>query len=308
MTTPSSDSADASVKVILFALFANFGIAISKFGGWILTGSASLLAEGIHSVADCTNQVLLLVGNKAARKPPTPTHPFGYGKESFFWSFVVALVLFSMGGLFSIYEGVHKLQSTDPIDHPWVGLTILALSIALETGSFWACYKEVKKQNPYPSLTQWVRKTTAAELLVIFIEDLAALLGLVFAFICLLLAYLSGNPVWDAIGSLAIGVLLVAVAFVLARETKSLLIGEAPSQDYEPVIRKIIDETAPGVQMIRFVSQQVGASQVLISMKVHPGPITDVSTLVDKINEIERRIKSRFPDIQWQFIEPDTQS
>ncbi len=301
-------NADSSVKVIVVALFANLGIAVSKFVGWGFTGSASLLAEGIHSTADCTNQVLLLVGNRAAKKTPTATHPFGYGKESFFWSFVVALVLFSMGGLFSIYEGIHKLHSTDPVEYPWVGLTILAVSIALETGSFWACYKEVKKQNPYPSLATWIRKTTAAELLVIFIEDLAALIGLVLAFACLLLAFLTGNPVWDAIGSLAIGVLLVAVAFVLARETKSLLIGEAPSHDYEQAVATLIRETAPEMQLLRFIAKQVGASQVLISLKVHPGSITEVAVLVARINEIERKIKARFPEVQWLFIEPDTEA
>lgn len=305
--THASDG-HGSVKVIVIALFANLGIAISKFLGWFFTGSASMLAEGIHSFADCTNQVLLLKGNYASRKPPTPTHPLGYGRESFFWSFVVAIILFSMGGLFSIYEGIHKLHSTDPLEYPWVGIAILGVSIALEGGSFFACLKEVRQQNSYGSIRQWISKTTSAELLVIFIEDLAALLGLILAFTFLLLAILTGDLRFDAIGSILIGVVLVSVAFVLAREIKSLLIGEAPAFDYETPIGEIVRSVISDGKLLRLITQQVGANQVMVSYKIHPGENPSVATLLHQIEEIEKRVRAKFPEIQWQFVEPDTEA
>jgi cation diffusion facilitator family transporter len=308
MSHSSSADGHGSVRVIVIALFANLGIAISKFLGWFFTGSASMLAEGIHSFADCTNQVLLLKGNYASRKPPTDTHPLGYGRESFFWSFVVAIILFSMGGLFSIYEGIHKLHSTKPLEHPWVGIAILGVSIALEGGSFFACLKEVRQQNSYGSIRQWIRKTTSAELLVIFIEDLAALLGLMLAFTFLLLAILTGDVKFDAIGSILIGVVLVSVAFVLAREIKSLLIGEAPAFDYETPIAETVRSVISDGRLLRLITQQVGANQVMVSYKIHPGANTSVAMLLQQIEEIERRVRAKFPEIQWQFVEPDTEA
>jgi cation diffusion facilitator family transporter len=297
-----------SVKVIVIALFANLGIALAKFAGWFFTGSASMLAEGIHSVADCTNQVLLLVGNRASKRPPSKTHPLGYGRESFFWAFVVALILFSMGGLFSIYEGVHKLHSSEPLENPWTAVIILGVSIALEGGSFFACLKEVRAQGSFTTIRQWIHRTTSAELLVIFIEDLAALLGLVLALGFLLLAILTGDTRFDAIGSIAIGAVLVSVAVILGVETKSLLIGESPNFDYETEVRKVVEQVIPEGRLLRFLAQQVGANQVMISYKVHPGKTPSVEALLNEIDEIEKRVRALFPEIQWQFVEPDTEA
>lgn len=294
-----------SVKVILFALGANLAIGIAKFIGWGFSGSASLLAEGVHSIADCSNQALLLFGGKAAKKEPSATHPLGYGRESFFWSFVVSLVLFSMGGLFSIYEGIHKLSSKEHLDSIWIGFVVLGVAILFEGIAFNACLKEIKTQNKYGSLREWYKKSTSPELLTIFTEDAAALMGLVFAAVCLAIAYFTGDPVWDAIGSIGIGVLLVLTAFFLARETKSLLIGESPSESLEPEIDKIVRKVIPGSRIIRYIAQQTGSFEIMVCYKILRGEITDAAKLVEAINEIETQVRASFPHVRWQFVEPD---
>lgn len=298
-------SAGGSTRVIVIALGANLAIATSKFFGAFVSGSASLLAEAIHSVVDCTNQVLLLVGAKKSARAPTERHPLGFGRETFFWSFIVAILLFSLGGLFAIYEGIHKLSSHEELSSPWLGLGILGFGIVLETFSFRACLKEVRAQNPFGSLSIWFRRTTSAELLVIFTEDAAALLGLILAAVCILIAWFTGNPAWDAIGSIAVGALLVAVAILLAIEIKSLIIGEAPSVDLRPGIEAIVSQTLPGARILRFLALQTGGSEIMVSVKLHPGEVSSVRALIESINEIERLTKARYPQVAWQFIEPD---
>lgn len=298
-------SAGGSVKVIVIALFANLGIALSKLAGAIISGSASLLAEAIHSFVDCTNQALLLVGNKAALKAPSEAHPLGYGREAFFWSFIVAILLFSLGGVFSVYEGIHKLSSHEPMTSPIIVVVILLIAIALESYSFKACLNEVRRKNRFGSLWAWFKKTTEAELLVIFTEDLAALLGLVFALACVSLAWVTGNPLWDAIGSILVGVLLIGVAFLLSVEIKSLIIGEAPSIDLRPAVESIVAERIPGGKVLALLALQTGASEIMLSYKVTPGGMTSVSGLIDAINQVEADVKTRFPEVKWQFVEPD---
>lgn len=305
--TPMSHSADGSTKVIVFALFANFGIAISKFIGAYITKSASMLAEAIHSVVDCSNQVLLLIGKKKSQQAPDEQHPLGYGRESFFWSFIVAIMLFSMGGLFAIYEGVHKLQSDEPIRQPLIACSILVFGIILETFSFWACYKEVKKQNRFGSLWVWLKRSTSADLLVIFLEDAAALLGLIVALVALLIGWVTGNPIWDAVGSISVGVVLVGVAVMLATETKSLLIGESPSTDYRKSIEKSIVELFPGGRILNLIAIQTGGDEVMISFKFYPGESTSKTTdLIDRMNQMERNLKATYPEVRWLFVEPDS--
>ncbi len=294
-----------SVKVIVYALLANFAIALAKFSGASITQSTALLAEAIHSLVDCANQALLLVGNRASKKAPTERHPLGYGREAFFWSFVVAILLFSMGGLFAIYEGIHKLQSPEPVLSPMIGLGILVFGIVLETGSFLACLKEVRRTNPFPSLWSWFRKTTAAELLVIFTEDLAALLGLTIATACLLLTWITGNSAWDAWGSVWVGSVLIIMAALLAVEIKSLLIGEAPTHDYRPALEEIIQAKIPSSKLLRILALQTGNAEVLLSYKITSGEITLTRDLIAAINEIEREVKLKFPEVRWQFVEPD---
>lgn len=297
--------ASGSRKVIIMALLANLGISMAKLMGAWISKSASLLAETIHSFVDCFNQIMLLIGQKKSVEPPTVRHPLGFGRESFFWSFIVAILLFSVGGVFAIYEGVHKLSEPHEVGSPILGLAILGISIVLEGISFSACIREIQKQNQFGHLWDWFRRSTSAELLVIFIEDMAALLGLVIATVCLLVSWLTGNPVWDAYGSILIGVVLVVVSVLLAIEIKSLLIGEAPAEDLQEAIGEILQEEIPGSRVLRFIALQGGPGEVLISYKIHPGRIQGAKELIDAINQVEARVKLKFPQVRWQFVEPD---
>jgi cation diffusion facilitator family transporter len=296
----------SSTKVILIALLANLGIALTKFVGAFFTGSASLLAEAIHSLADCTNQIFLLIGAKKSQKPADENYPLGYGRESFFWSFMVAILLFSMGGLFAIYEGYHKLsEGHSELKYPYVGLGILIASIVLEGGSFFACLKEVKKQNTYPNLWLWFRKSTASDLVVIFLEDLAALVGLISATVFLMIAIYTNDAFWDAIGSVFIGVLLLFVSILLAREVKSLIIGEKSSKDYKDEIQNFFRLENSEIKVLKIISLATGSNEVMIAMKITPGRIQKSLELIDVINRVEAQTKKLFPEIKWLFIEPD---
>ncbi len=304
MSAATKDS--GSNKVILVALLANLGIAVAKLIGAFFTRSASLLAEGIHSLADCTNQVFLLIGARQSQKPADDLHPLGYGRESFFWSFMVALMLFSMGGLFAIYEGIHKLNGdATAIHYPWVGLTILVVAIFLEAASFLACLKEVRLQNQYSNLWIWFRQSTASELIVIFIEDLAALIGLALALLFLIVSMITKNSIWDSIGSIAIGVLLISVAYILAREVKSLLVGEKSSTDYKAFISQHLVKLNSEMYVLNILSVVTGSREVLLTMKIHPGKISDSYKLIQVINTLEEKIKTQFPEVRWLFVEPD---
>lgn len=298
-------SSHGSSKVVVIALVSNLGIALAKFAGATISGSAALLAESVHSLVDCSNQVLLLIGGKKAKASPTDLHPLGFGREAFFWSFVVSILLFSLGGLFAIYEGVHKLSEHEPVSSPMLGLGILIVSCLLEAYSFRACLQEVREQNTFGSLWQWFHKTTSSELLVIFTEDAAAMVGLTVATASLLLSWFTGNAMWDAIGSIVVGVILVVVAILLAIEIKSLIIGEAPTTDFRSFIEERVKALIPGGRLLRFIALQTGAHEVMISCKVTPGTVKDVDALIAAINQIERETKQKFPEIKWQFFEPD---
>lgn len=300
-------SSEGSQKVILFALLANFGIALAKFFGAWLTASAALLAEAVHSLVDCTNQILLWVGGKKAKKSPDARHPLGYGREAFFWSFMVAILLFSLGGVFAIYEGAHKLNQSGDQGHPYVAIVILGVSIVLEGFSFWACYKEVQKQLNGRSLWQWFQKTTRSELLVVFTEDLAALFGLFIALTCVILSWVTGSAAWDAIGSIAVGVLLVIVAILLASEVKSLLIGESPDQDFSGELDRVLKKELPGASLLKIIALQTGPSESMLAAKFRPPLTGSVPDLLSAMNRVESRMKTKFPDLKWQFLEPDTE-
>ena len=298
-------NAGNSKEVILFALLANLGIAGAKFGGAVFSGSASMLAEAIHSLVDTANQALLLMGQSQAKKPPSTSHPLGYSREAFFWSFVVALLLFSLGGLFAIYEGCHKIENLEPISSPMVAFCILGMSLVLEAISFKKCIDEVKKQNPYGNLWVWFKKTTSSDLLVVFTEDAAALAGLGVATLCLLASWITNNPFWDALGSILVGSLLVIVAILLATEIKSLMIGEAPSTDFQPFLDRTVDQHVPGSQILRVLALQIGTDEVLLSYKISPGRVKNVDELVSGINSLEKAVRQEFPQVRWQFVEPD---
>lgn len=301
-------SSGGSVKVVVIAMLGNLGIALAKFAGAFVTGSASLLAEAIHSLVDTANQVLLLVGHKASARPADPEHPMGHGREGFFWSFIVAMLLFSMGGMFAVYEGVHKLHSHEPLNSPAVGLAILLVSIAIEAFSLRACLKEVGVVNRHGSLWTWFRKASAVELLVIFMEDTAALAGLVLATAALLLSWLTGDPRWDAAGSIVVGAVLIVVAVLLAAEIKSLLIGEAPDRDYRAEVEALVRAEMPGAEVLRFIALNTGAQEVMLAYKVTPGALKDIEAFVGASNRVEAAVKARFPEVKWQFVEPDRES
>ena len=292
-----------SVRTILFALGANLAIAAAKTAAAVFTGSSSMLAEAIHSYADSGNQVLLLWGLKQAKRPPSPDYPLGWGKALFFWSFIVALVLFSLGGLFSLYEGWHKLHDTEALSYPWVAVGILVFGIAAETVSLRACLTEVNKVRGTKTLWRWFRDSRQSELVVILGEDLAALLGLALALAAILMTIFTGDPVWDALGSMAIGVVLILVAIGIAIEIKGLLIGQSADPDTEARLREFL-ERRDGVEKIyKLLTLQLGGTlMVAVKVKMSAASAAD---LVACINRAETALRAEFPEIQWLFFEPD---
>lgn len=301
-----SSSHGGSIKVIITALLANLGIALAKLVGAIVSGSASLLAEAIHSLVDSTNQVFLLIGNKKSQKPADAKHPLGYGREAFFWSFMVAILLFSMGGLFAIYEGFHKLNDKGEVSSPLLGFIILVVSVILEGYSFWACLKEVKNQNQFGTLWKWFKNTKNSELVVIFTEDAAALLGLLIALISLSLAWITGQSFWDSLGSILVGVILIVVSVLLSIEVKSFIIGESSTQDIQLFIEKEVGQYFTNGKVLKLIALQTGSDEVLLSYKLHPGDtIKSLDDAINKVNELEKKTKETFKSIRWQFVELD---
>jgi cation diffusion facilitator family transporter len=294
----------SSAKAILYAFVANLGIALAKLAAAAYTNSGSMLAESIHSFADCGNQVLLYLGLKQAEKPADEKHPLGYGRVTYFWSFIVALLLFSMGGLFSINEGWHKLHESEPLNKVWVALTVLAVSVGLEYGSLLGCLREIKKLRGERSLAYWVRNTRNAELVVVLGEDLAALLGLVLAFIFVALAAVTGNTVFDAIGSMVIGVVLVCVSVFIAIRIKGLIVGRSAEEDLQEALEAQIAGEPGIVKLYRAITIQMGP-QVMIAVKVQMTPGCSVEQAVESLNRLERNIKAKFPEVAWCFVEPD---
>jgi len=293
-----------SLKSILFALGANFLIAVAKTGGAIFTGSSSMLAEAIHSYADCANQGLLLWGMREGRRSPDRDHPLGYGKAIYFWSFIVALMLFSMGGLFSIYEGVHKLQAIEPIENAWVAIGILAFGIAAESVSLWGCLREVNKDRGRQGLWRWFRTSRQSELLVVFAEDIAALGGLTLALVFISLSVVTGNPAWDAAGSICIGVLLVLVAVLVGVQVKELLIGQSVEARVLERMRAHLASHDEVETIYNMLTQQLG-SDVMVAVKAKMRPAASAQALIESINRVEQGFRAAFPQVQWLFFEPD---
>jgi cation diffusion facilitator family transporter len=292
-----------SLKTVLYALGANFAIGVAKLGAAVTTGSSAMLAEAIHSFADCGNQALLLVGMKQAKRPPSPDYPLGYGKAIYFWSFIVALVLFSLGGLFSIYEGWHKLAQPEALSYPWVAVGILVFGIAAETVSLRACLVEIAKVRGNRSLWLWFRESRQSELVVILGEDIAAEIGLVLALIAVLAAIVTGDPMYDALGSIAIGAVLVVVAAGLGIEIKGLLIGQSAEPETEIAIRRFIEERQEVARVFSVITLQLGGS-LMVAVKAHMRG-ESANELVASINRVEAAVREAFPDIQWLFFEPD---
>lgn len=292
------------IKAILFAFAANLGIALTKTAAAIFTGSSSMMAEAIHSVADTGNQLLLLLGLHRAKRPADREHPLGYGKVTYFWSFMVAILLFSVGGLFSIYEGWHKLHDPEPLQHVWAALAVLALSIGMEGLSMYGCLAEVNKRRGRRSLWQWSRQSRSSELLVVFGEDLAALLGLVLAFVFLLVAGWTGDTRFDALGSIGIGILLIVIAVLVAVRVKGLLIGRSADPDVAAAIEESIGHDPDIREVFNVITMQMGP-KVMLAAKIRMSDELPVGAAGEKINRLEAELKRRFPEIGWCFVEPD---
>ncbi len=293
-----------SLKTIFYALGANFSIFVTKLAAAIVTGSGAMAAEAVHSLADCGNQLLLLLGMKSARAPATPEHPLGHGKAIYFWSFLVALMLFSVGGAYSLYEGWHKLHNPEPLRRAWIAIAVLTFGVAAESVSMWGCLREVNKARGKRGLWRWFRDSRQSELIVIFGEDLAALLGLAFALVAILLTVITGNPLFDAIGTLAIGVLLVVVAIFIAVEVKALLIGQSVDPELRDRIKAFIEARPEVARVFNLITLQLGPD-VMIAVKAEMRRDATALDMVNAINAVERALKAEFPEIRWSFFEPD---
>ena len=300
-------SQNASVKSILFALLANFGIAVTKTVAAAMTGSGSMLAEAIHSYADCANQGLLFLGLKQSKKLAEEEHPLGHGKEIYFWSFIVALMLFSMGGLFSIYEGTHKLSSHEGLKSPMIAIIVLSISIVLESFSLYGCITQINKvKRKGVSLWQWAKNTRQSELVVVLGEDVAALLGLTFALIAILLAMVTGNPVFDALGSIFIGALLIVVSIFLGIKVKGLLVGQSADKETRDEINTLLEKRPEIDEVLNAITLQLG-EYIMVSVKVKMANVETDEQLILNINACEKALKSSNPSIRWVFFEPDTE-
>jgi cation diffusion facilitator family transporter len=294
-----------STRAILYALAANVGIFIVKAIAAVLTRSGAMLAEAVHSLADCGNQGLLLLGMKRAKLPPTPDYPLGYGKEVYFWSFLVALMLFSVGGTYSLYEGIHKLQHPEPLAKPWLGVAVLAFSVALEWWSLAACLKEVRaEREPGQTLWRWFRESRNSEMIVVFGEQVASLLGLAVALAAVGLSMWTGNVFWDAVGTLLIGVLLIVVAVFVAVEVKALLIGQSVAPVRRAAIEAFIRARPEIREIFNIITLQMGPD-VLVAVQAGLDPEVKASELVRQVNAIEVDLRREFPDIRWCFFEAD---
>lgn len=298
-------SSSGGGKAILAALAANIGIAITKFIAFVFSGSSSMLAESIHSLADSGNQLLLLLGGRQSRRKADKEHPFGYGRERYVYAFVVSIILFSVGGVFSIYEGIEKVTTPHELTNVWLPIVVLVIAMALEGFSLRTAIKESNPARGRQSWIQFIRRAKAPELPVVLLEDTAALTGLVFAFLGVVLTAITGNGVWDGIGTLFIGALLVLVAIVLGIETKSLLVGEGASDADMAAIEKAITDTPRVDRIIHAKTLYLGPDELLLGAKIALAPDAELRDVAETINEVEENVRAAVPIARVIYIEPD---
>jgi cation diffusion facilitator family transporter len=298
-------SATGGSKAIIAALLANTGIALTKFIAWFFSGSSAMLAEGVHSVADAGNQALLLLGGRKAKRKADVEHPFGYGRERYVYAFVVSIILFSVGGVFSLYEGVNKLTHPHPLEVPWLPIVVLLIAIALESFSLRTAVRESNLVRGKQTWVQFVRRAKQPELPVVLLEDVAALLGLVLALAGVGLTILTGDPMWDAIGTIGIGLLLVLVAVILGIETKSLLVGEGASVKDNDAIRDAINAHPEVESLIHMKTLYLGPDEMLVGAKVAFAPKERMTDIAESIDEVETAIREVVPAARVIYIEPD---
>jgi cation diffusion facilitator family transporter len=297
-------SAEGGTKAIMAALMANMGIAVAKFVAFGFTGSTSMMAEGVHSIADSGNQALLILGRNRSQRDRTPQHPFGFGRERFFYAFIVAVVLFTVGSLFSLYEGFHKFSDPHPVESPAWAFAVLIFAILLEGYSFRTAVKESNELRGGRSWVSFIRRAKAPELPVVLLEDLAALFGLVLALAGVALAVITGDGIWDGIGSMAIGVLLGAVAIILAIETKSLLIGESADPEIEQTILAALEAGAEVEHVIELLTQHIGPEDLLIAAKIAVKHDDSAAKVAMGIDAAEGRVRAAVPMAKHIFLEP----
>ncbi|WP_433562775.1 cation diffusion facilitator family transporter [Nocardia sp. CA-151230] len=298
-------SAGGGKKAILAALSANAGIAAAKFVGAAITGSASMLAEAVHSVADTSNQGLLLLGQRRAEREADQLHPFGYGRNRYFYSFVVALVIFALGSLYAIWEGIHKIQHPEELSNPIVAIVILGLAICLEGFSFITAMRESKPLKGNSSWWRFIRNSRNPELPVVLLEDSGALIGLIFAFAAISLTMITGDPVWDGVGTLAIGLLLGAIAVILIIEMQSLLIGEGATPEEDAAIRTALVDDRHIDRVIHLRTQYLGPEEMLVAAKVSIVPGLTIADIATAIDDAEARVRAEVPAARVIYLEPD---
>jgi cation diffusion facilitator family transporter len=292
-------------KAVVAALVANAAIAVAKFVGFVITGSASMLAESIHSVADSGNQGLLLLGGARARRDADARHPFGYGRERYFWAFIVAMVLFSLGGAFALYEGIEKIRHPHELESMSVAVGILVVAIVIEAISFRTAVVEANKIRGDAGWWEFVRRSKNPELPVVLLEDLGAQVGLVLALVGVVLAQVTDNPVWDGYGTLSIGILLTVIAIVLAVEMKSLLLGETATAAVEADIRSAFEADADVVALLHLRTQHIGPDELLVGAKVAFRDALGVPELAAAVNRCEAAVRSAVPAARILYVEPD---
>lgn len=297
-------SSDGSTRAIFYALGANGGIAAAKFGAALYTGSGAMLAEAIHSLADCSNQLFLLRGMKESHRPPDESHPMGYGRVVYFWAMMVALLLFFMGGVFSVMEGIKHFNHPGPVSNVTVALLVLGVSVVLEAFSLHGAMKEIRKLSGGKPFFRWFRETRQSELMVIAGEDIAALAGLTIAFLAVLATAVTGNPVWDACGSIAVGVLLMVVAAFIVREVKAMITGESAAPEMHGAIKAHIEARPEVERVINLITLQWG-EQLMIAVQAKMSPQPSDTALIDAINAVEDSLQVKWPQARWCFFEPD---
>lgn len=292
-------------RAIVAAMLANLGIAVTKLIAALFSGSGAMLAEAVHSFADTINQVLLLVGGRRSTKAADEEHPFGYGRARFLYGFLVAIILFSVGGAYSIYEGVHKLQNPEPLDVPWLPIVVILISMVLEGFSFRTARHESLPFKGSGSWISFIRRAKAPELPIVLLEDTAALTGLFFALIGVGLTVITGNPLFDSIGTLFIGALLILVAVILGIETKSLLIGEGASPENVATIRDTINAHSTVESLIHMKTLYLGPDELMIAAKVAFPKATRLVEIATAIDALEADIRAKIPTARVIYIEPD---
>jgi cation diffusion facilitator family transporter len=298
-------STEGGTRAVIAAMIANAGIAVTKFLAFFATGSSSMLSEAIHSVADTCNQGLLLLGGKRSMRAPDQIHQFGYGRTRYVYSFMVAIIIFLLGGLFSLYEGWHKFHFPEPLTKVWIAYVVLFISIGLESYSFTTALREANKSRGSRTLFQYVRDARQPELPVVLLEDAGALIGLVFALIGVTMAEVTGDPRWDGVGAMAIGVLLVIIAVFLAFEMASMLVGESALPEEEDAIRAALADS-PGVQsIIHMRTLHTGPDELLVAVKIGVPPNATADSVAEAIDTAEVRIRAAVPTSRWIYVEPD---